>query len=120
MHLGGMVVLHGATDLLCSSHVGLRYSFRMFRCMGVLVFAMLVSCQTTGPGCACGQSYDRDPFGSDSDDQFYVGPDHDESVHCICRCGDGPQERLAPSETCEAYEGPCRNNNGELANYTCE
>lgn len=99
--------------------MGLRYSFRMFKSMGALIFASLLSCQTTGPGCACGQSFDRDPFGSDSE-PFYVGPDHDESVHCICRCGAGPTHLLAPSETCDAYEGPCRDSNGEIANYTCE
>lgn len=92
----------------------------MFQGIGVVVFALLLSCQTSGPGCACGQSYDRDPFASESDDQFYVGPDHDESVHCICRCGEGPKQLLPPSETCDAYEGACRDSNGELANYICD
>ena len=99
--------------------VVLRYGFRMFQSMGVLVFALLLSCQA-GPACACDQSYDRDPFGSDSDDQFYVSPDHVESVHCICRCGDGQKQLLPPSDTCDAYEGACRDSNGEIANYTCE
>jgi hypothetical protein len=80
--------------------------------------ALAVSCMMAVAPCPCGQSFDRDPFGSD--DGFFIGAEHDESVHCFCRCGDGPRERLAPSMTCEAYEGPCEARNGEIARYVCE
>jgi hypothetical protein len=80
--------------------------------------AFLVSCLAAGSGCACGQSYERDPF--DPGVGLNIGSDHDESVHCFCRCGDGPRERLAPSETCEGYEGPCQTRDGQLALYVCD
>jgi len=80
--------------------------------------ALASSCTMSGAGCACGQTFERDPFGSDG--PFYVGPQHDEALHCFCRCGDGPRERLPPSETCAAYEGPCEARNQEIVRYVCE
>jgi hypothetical protein len=80
--------------------------------------ALAVSCMMSGAPCPCGQTFEQDPFGSD--DPFYVGPEHDEEAHCFCRCGDGPRERLAPSDTCEGYESPCETRNGEIARYSCE
>lgn len=79
--------------------------------------ALTVSCMMGGTPCPCGQTFDQDPFGSGG---LFIGPEHDESVHCFCRCGDGPRERLAPSETCEAYEGSCETRDGALARYVCE
>jgi hypothetical protein len=76
------------------------------------------ACLMAGTPCPCGQSFDRDPFGSG--EGFYVGPEHDASAHCYCRCGDGPRERLAPSETCEAYEGSCISRSGQTERYVCE
>ena len=83
----------------------------------VVLTAVVASC-VMATRCPCGQSYDRDPFGAGSG--FYVGPEHDEGVHCFCRCGDGPRQRLAPSETCEAYEGPCETEGGAIARLACE
>lgn len=80
--------------------------------------AVLLACLATESRCPCGEAFDRDPFGAD--DGFYVGPEHDASAHCYCRCGDDPAVRLAPSRTCEAYEGPCRTRAGELARDVCE
>lgn len=82
-----------------------------------VVSAWRGSCLGAGP-CPCGQTFDHDPFGSD--DAYYVGADHAESVHCFCQCGDGPLDRLPPSQTCEAYEGTCHDRNGKPAEYTCE
>jgi len=83
----------------------------------VSALAMFVSCLAAGSGCPCGESFDRDPFGGDSLD---IGADHEESVHCFCRCGTGPRERLPPSATCEEYEGPCQTDHGEVTAYVCE
>jgi hypothetical protein len=84
--------------------------------VGVLA-GVLVSCLAAGLPCPCGQSYDRDPSGSED---FFIEIDHDESAHCFCRCGDGPRERLAPASTCDIYEGPCRATDGTLAMSACE
>lgn len=90
----------------------------MLRLLVVAVISTIVAaCLVAGTGCPCGESFERDPFGSAD---LAIGPDHDESVHCFCRCGGDPRERFAPSETCDAYEGPCRMRNGEIAQYTCE
>lgn len=68
--------------------------------------------------CPCGQTFEEDPF--DPGASFYVGPDHQESDHCFCRCGDGPAERLPPSRTCEAYETACQRPDGAVTRFACE
>lgn len=85
---------------------------------GALAVASVTSCALSGGGCPCGQIYEQDPFDPASD--FFVGADHVESDHCFCRCGDGPEERMPPSATCDGYEGACRTRAGELAQLTCE
>jgi hypothetical protein len=97
--------------------VGYTYRMRTWLAAVAVISAWRGSCLSTG-SCPCGQTFDHDPFGSD--EGFYVGAEHDESVHCFCRCGDGPPDRLPPSATCEAYEGPCEDRNGEPAEYTCD
>ncbi len=69
-------------------------------------------------GCSCGQAYDRDP--SDPETAFFVSADHDESAHCYCRCGNGPEERFPPSLTCEGYEGACERSDGSIAQLACD
>lgn len=75
------------------------------------------SCLMSDARCPCGQEYDQDPFGAGRLD---IGADHDESVHCFCRCGDGPTERLDPAADCDDYEGTCRDRAGQPADYVCD
>ena len=83
-----------------------------------LLLGLLLGACAAARGCACGQEYDRDPF--DPAATFYVSADHEEAAHCFCRCGDDSAERLAPSATCEAYEGPCETSAGTIAQLACD
>jgi hypothetical protein len=90
-------------------------------CATIVVLGLAVAyaaCVAAGPGCSCGQSYESDPFGSV--DGFFIAADHDESAHCFCRCGSDRVERMPPSATCEAYEGACTTQAGEILRYACE
>jgi hypothetical protein len=78
----------------------------------------LASCLMSAARCPCGQSYDGDPFNPNANTK--IGADHEESVHCFCRCADDPKERLPPSDACDAYEGPCQTSAGAIARYVCE
>lgn len=82
----------------------------------LLVAAFVAACAASRT-CPCGQSFDRDPLDPESD--FSVGADHDASAHCYCRCGDGPEERFPPSQTCSGFEGSCELPNGTPAQRTC-
>lgn len=68
--------------------------------------------------CPCGETFDRDPLDPEAD--FFVGTDHEVSDHCFCRCGDGPEVRMPPSETCAGYEGPCERPDGAIDRLTCD
>ncbi len=87
------------------------------RTLAIIAITWVAACMISEARCPCGEEFDQDPFGAGSLD---IGADHDESVHCFCRCGDGPRERLAPAYRCEDYEGPCRNGAGQAGEYVCE
>jgi hypothetical protein len=90
----------------------------MSRLLVAMIAAVIAACSLAGPGCPCGQSYDRDPNGSG--EAFYVSADHDESAHCFCRCGSDSVERMPPSASCDGYEDACQTRAGTIARYTCE
>jgi hypothetical protein len=89
--------------------------------MIVLAFALavtagLVACAASQT-CPCGEQFDRDPFDDSAD--FFIGADHALSDHCFCQCGDDPEQRMPPSRTCSAYEGPCERLDRTVAQLAC-
>ena len=82
----------------------------------LLLVAAFAACAAS-QRCPCGETFDRDPF--DPDSGFSIDGDHDASAHCYCRCGDVPEERFPPSQTCSGFEGSCELPNGSLAQRTC-
>jgi len=67
--------------------------------------------------CPCGEQFNRDPLDPDAD--FFLGANHELGDHCFCRCGDGPEQRMPPSLTCEGYEGPCERSDGVVEQLEC-
>ncbi|MDQ3370006.1 MAG: hypothetical protein M3680_31695 [Myxococcota bacterium] len=81
-----------------------------------LLLAIPIACVMSNT-CPCGEEFDRDPLDPEAD--FFVGTNHEVTDHCFCRCGDGPEERLPPSQTCSGYEGPCEGSDGAIELLTC-
>jgi hypothetical protein len=83
----------------------------------LLAFALLTGCAWMQEPCDCGRVFEDDPW---TEQPYAVGPSHPISVHCVCRCGDGPAVLEDPSARCELYEGDCTAEDGRAAAYTCE
>lgn len=89
----------------------------MRRWLLVVALVVLPSCAWMQEPCPCGQTFGEDPW---TEEALGIDARHPTSIHCVCRCGDGPPVLEDPSARCDLYEGDCTEADGRAAAYVCD